>query len=304
MCRIKNLARLSLNGAYKYSGLARLVETATHRAGKRFMVVLIFHRVTDQIPPDGLTVSTSRFRAICRLLKNSFRVVSVSEVARIVRERLPIPPRTVAITFDDCYRDNLDAARVLAEHGLTASFFIPPAFVGTDHVFPWDEPLPRMANLTWDEVREIAALGHEIGSHTTHHADLGAVSHEEARREIIESKKWLEEQVGRPVRWLAYPFGGVENFRPELLADIEEAGYEGCLSAFGGFITAGSDPRLLPREAVPYFDSVLHLELYVRGCLDWVYGIKRRLTGRERPQFSPYPPPKLLTAARERELTL
>ena len=44
----------------------------------------------------------------------------------------------MAITFDDCYRDNLFAARVLAEHGLPATFFIPTKYVGTDQVFPWD----------------------------------------------------------------------------------------------------------------------------------------------------------------------
>ena len=39
--------------------------------------VLIFHRVTDDIPPDGLTVGTARFRAICRLLQHRFRVAPV-----------------------------------------------------------------------------------------------------------------------------------------------------------------------------------------------------------------------------------
>ena len=55
------------------------------------------------------------------------------------------------------------------------------------------------------------------------------------------------------MRWFAYPYGGVQHFRPGLASYVEEAGYEGCLSGFGGFVYAGSDRRLLPREAVPYF---------------------------------------------------
>lgn len=287
MHRLKKLAKVAFHGVYKYSGTARAQEIVAHCAGKRFLAILLFHRVTDQIPEDGLTVSTAHFRAICRMLKRDFQVVSVSEIARLHRSGRPLPLRTVALTFDDCYRDNLFAARVLAEHGLTASFFIPTAFVGTDHVFPWDRHLPRLANLTWDDVREVAALGHSIGSHTVNHVNLVQVELSVAQREIIESKKTIEAKIGKPVRWLAYPFGGVEHFRPGLASYVEEAGYEGCLSGFGGFVYPDTDRRLLPREAVPYFSTVANLELHLRGCLDWVYALKRRVgLLEERPQLS------------------
>jgi peptidoglycan/xylan/chitin deacetylase (PgdA/CDA1 family) len=289
MNRLKNLAKIAFHGVYKYSGVAFAQEAAARRAGKRFLAILLFHRVTDQIPEDGLTVSTAHFRAICRMLKRDFHVVSVSEIARLHRSGQPLPPRTVALTFDDCYRDNLFAARVLAEHGLTASFFIPTAFVETDHVFPWDHHLPRLENLTWNDVREMAALGHAIGSHTINHVNLGHVALSAAQREIIESKRILEEKVGMQVRWFAYPYGGVEHFRPGLASYVEEAGYEGCLSGFGGFIYPDTDRRLLPREAVPYFPTAVNLELHLRGCLDWVYALKRRVGLMEdRPQMSRY----------------
>jgi hypothetical protein len=58
---------------------------------------------------------------------------------------------------------------------------------------------------------------------------------------------------------------------------IEEAGYEGCVSAYGGFIDHGTDPRMLPREAVPWFRSNLNLEIYLSGCLRWFHSLKRRL---------------------------
>jgi peptidoglycan/xylan/chitin deacetylase (PgdA/CDA1 family) len=234
------------------------------------------------------------------MLRRRFRVVPLGEVFDTLRRGLPVRPRTVAITFDDCYRDNLAAARTLAEHGLPATFFVPTGVVGTDRVLPWDRGLPRQPNLSWDEVRWMADMGFEIGSHTVSHANLGAVAPDRARDEIIGSKLTLEERLGRPVRWFAYPFGGAEHFRPEYLPLLDEAGYEGCVSACHGFIRPGCDDRVLPREAVPYFRSTLHLELYLTGSLGWFYGLKRRLGlrpdgahcaagGEARPSHGPHP---------------
>jgi peptidoglycan/xylan/chitin deacetylase (PgdA/CDA1 family) len=292
MNRLQALANAAFCAAYRLSGLARLQEALERRAGRHFMVILLFHRVTDLVPEDGITVGTTRFRRICRLLKNRFRVVPLGEVHETLLRRRPMPPRTVAITFDDCYRDNLDAARVLAEHGLPATFFIPTAYVGTDHVFPWDADLPTLPNLTWDDVREMARLGFEIGSHTVSHPDMGRISFEEARRELVDSRQELQKQLNRPVRWFAYPFGGVENFSADLLPLIEATGYDAGFSAHGGFVGAESDPRLLPREAVPYFKSLLHLELHLRGCLRWAYALKRRLGLSGPPPSGVYHAPK------------
>ena len=146
------LAKHTLCSVYKYTGAMRVQEAVNRRLGRSFLAVLLFHRVTDEIPEDGLTVSTGRFRRICRMLRRGFRVVPLAEAVRLSRTAEPFPQRTVAVTFDDCYRDNLFAARILAEHGLPACFFVPAALVGTDHVFDWDRHLPRLPNLSWLKV--------------------------------------------------------------------------------------------------------------------------------------------------------
>jgi peptidoglycan/xylan/chitin deacetylase (PgdA/CDA1 family) len=283
--------RAALCGAYKYSGAMALHEALLRACDHRFLTILLYHRVTDAIPEDGLTVHPERFRDIAKMLHSRFRVVPLAEAFRLIREGQPIPPRTVAITFDDSYHDNLPAARVLAELGLHATFFIPTGFVGTRRRFDWDLHLPEMPNLTWDDVREISRLGHDIGSHTVNHFNLGQAGPDEAREELINSKKELEEQLQRRVRFLAYPFGGRNDLRPEYVPLIEEAGYEGVVSAYGGFVFPSDNARLLPREAVPYFKSLLHLEMHLSGCLHWLY----RLTGRLR--AAPLPAPAQAPAA-------
>jgi peptidoglycan/xylan/chitin deacetylase (PgdA/CDA1 family) len=275
MCRVISAAKYSLFGLYKLSGAARVAEARLWHAGLGFESILLFHRVTDAVPPDELTVGTARFRDVCRMLRRGFRVVPLEEVFAAAQSARPLTRRAVAVTFDDCYLDNLEAARVLKEFGFPATFFVPTAYVGTDHRFPWDAGLPRLPNLDWDDVREMAEMGFEIGSHTATHADLGKASAAEVRQEAAASKAEIERRLGRLVRWIAYPFGGPENFRPEWVPLLQAAGYDGCVSACTGFVRHGGDTFLLPRVAVPPFDSVLHLELFLSGSLEWFYNRKR-----------------------------
>jgi peptidoglycan/xylan/chitin deacetylase (PgdA/CDA1 family) len=279
-------ARATLCGLYKYTGTMFLHEHLAHLCGQQFMTILLFHRVTDLIPEDGLTVHPRRFRDFCSMLARRFNVVSLGEIFRILREGRPMPPRTVAITFDDSYRDNLEAGQFLHGLGLPATFFVPTGFVGTERVFDWDRALPRLPNLTWEDVRELVRLGHEIGSHTVNHVNLGVVTDDQARTELVTSRVVLEDRLQQPVHWFAYPFGGPHHLRPDLLPVIQEAGYEGTLSAFGGFVRPGRDARVLPREAVPYFRSALHLEMHLSGCLHWLYALQGRDARQSR---SPWP---------------
>jgi peptidoglycan/xylan/chitin deacetylase (PgdA/CDA1 family) len=288
---MKRLAKTALLSLYKYSGAMGAQERIAYWSGRSFLPILLLHRVTDEIPPDGLTVTTPWFRGLCEILRRRFHVVSLSEAVHYTQSGERPPRRTVAVTFDDCYRDNLLAARVLAEHKLPACFFIPTAFPGTDHVFAWDRGLPlggqglggepgaeagRLANLSWEEIREMAAMGHEIGSHTVHHVNMAEVSLEEARLELALSKKTLEDQLGRPARWFAYPYGSRVTFPEERLPLVYEVGYSGCFSGYGGFVYPGMKGRILPREPVPCFRSLLNLELHLTGCLHWVYALKRK----------------------------
>jgi peptidoglycan/xylan/chitin deacetylase (PgdA/CDA1 family) len=273
---MKILAKSALCALYKYSGVLPAHEALARWTGRSLMSILLLHRVTDAVAPDGITISEKQFRRLCRMLQRKFHVVPLAEIFRLLRSGTPPPPRTVAITFDDCYQDNLKAARLLADHGLPACFFVPTNYVGVERPFPWDENLAPLSNLSWDDLRAIAALGHEIGSHSASHPDFGKLGEEEARLELSESKRVLEEQLHRPVHWFAFPFGGPHNFRHEQLPLVTEVGYQGCVSAISGLIAPSRAAQVLPRVPVPAFSSLLHLEVYLTGCLNWLYAVKRR----------------------------
>ncbi len=107
--------------------------------------------------------------------------------------------RAVAVTFDDGYVDFLDGLDVLREVGATATLYVCPGHIGD-----------RMALgplLSWDQVREVAAAGIEIGNHSLRHHPLDVLPEPVLDKEIRESSQRLAEELGAPARSFAYPHG-------------------------------------------------------------------------------------------------
>src|SRR5450755_3914597 len=98
------LTKSTFCAVYKYSGLMGAQERLAYWSGQRFMSVVLFHRVTDEVPVDGLTVTTAWFRGFCQLMRDRFHVVPLAELHRLLMSGETPSLRTIAITFDDCYR--------------------------------------------------------------------------------------------------------------------------------------------------------------------------------------------------------
>jgi peptidoglycan/xylan/chitin deacetylase (PgdA/CDA1 family) len=258
----------------RYSGAEGLRDAVWARRGLLPAVVALFHRVTDAIPEDGITISTARFRQIVRSLKNDYRPISLSTLLDCLERKEAWPSRTVVVTFDDGYRCNYEhAAPILAEAGVPATFFVVTDMVGTDRVPSWDEHIRgRVQWMDWPQVRELAAQGFEIGSHTRTHRDLGKIRGAEARQEIFDSRTRLEQELGMKVRSFAYPFGGRQSLLPENRELVIEAGYRCCCSAFGGFVAPSSDLFNVQRIALNSWvtsDSEMHFELCSSAPWRW-----------------------------------
>lgn len=92
----------------------------------------------------------------------------------------------------------------------------------------------------------------EIGAHTVNHPDLSALPPERQRWEIETSKRQLEEWLGRPIRWFAYPYGRGSAVTRQL---VQEAGCEAACSMSLGSTINRSDPFWLPRLFVENLDG-------------------------------------------------
>ena len=123
------------------------------------------------------------------------------------------------------------------------------------------ERFPSLQMLTWEQVRQLAAAGVEIGSHGVdhelHHANQDASVR---RRELIESKKEIERQLGKPCRFFAFPNGDTCEHSAH---EVEAAGYELAFTTRPGFIQPGMNRCLLPR--VTPSGSVIKLRQQLSG---------------------------------------
>lgn len=84
--------------------------------------------------------------------------------------------------------------------------------------------------LSWDEVNEMSKNGIEFGSHTMAHPRLTSLSFGKCKEELVQSKKVIEERIGRKIRTLAYPFGGSKDYNEAVERAAYEAGYECAFS--------------------------------------------------------------------------
>ncbi len=206
--------------------------------------VLMYHRVgpilaSQPAITQRLTVSPADFTAqMTWLHAHGYHAVTPLRAFEALEYGRSLPSKPVMITFDDGYRDILwHAAAVLHRLHMPATAYIITGRVsGPDPSF-----------LTWPELTRLETFGFTIGSHTVTHRDLRLMSATEALGELRNSRRALERHLGRPVQWLAYPFGA-EN--ASVVALAAKAGYVLALTTQGGALQSAAAPLLLHRFEV------------------------------------------------------
>jgi len=91
--------------------------------------ILAYHSVVEEPQLTDYILGSSRARAhFERHMENlarKFSVVTVDEVAQFAKSGRKLPPRAVAVTFDDGFADNYEVALpILNRYGIPATFYI------------------------------------------------------------------------------------------------------------------------------------------------------------------------------------
>lgn len=218
--------------------------------------VLLYHYI--RVNPDssdhvgfGLSVTPYNFAAqMDYLVKHSYHSLTLEEFTKIVLRHIAPPEKPILITFDDGYKDAYTQAYpILKERGLKAVNFVITGFVGGPHY------------LSWGEIKEMADSGtFEFGSHTVNHLDLRRLSPDRLKEELQLSKQDLEKHLNKPIVWLAYPYGFVNDI---VVTAAKDAKYIGAWGTSDGTFESDEQEYALPRvrigggESLETFDSRL-----------------------------------------------
>jgi peptidoglycan/xylan/chitin deacetylase (PgdA/CDA1 family) len=226
--------------------------------------------IRDAVPGkkfNSLRVSPEVFEAQIRYLyEKGWHSYTMSEA--IVQKEF-LPAKSVVITFDDGYRDNLiNALPILKKYGFKATIYL----VNDRHDRDWsgyrkaknegaglkDEP-----KLSDDEVRELLDSGLiEIGGHTYTHANLSKLDAMSTHYEICKSKENLEELFGIDITSFAYPFGIYLQSDKQV---VEACGYTHALTTKAGIANLKvCDAYEIPRITVSGKDTLFVFKLKIK----------------------------------------
>ena len=182
-----------------------------------FPPILMYHDI-KLLPLNNFDVSLKDFRKQLKWLKdNGYKTLSMDEFVDIVNSGKSFPDNSILITFDDGYSDAFTyALPELKNRDMKATFFINPWYIGKKAKgYPY---------LTEADLKSLAAEPLvSIGSHTTKQLHLDKIPLEQVTSELEESKAYLEEITGKPIRALSYPFG---DYNAEVIFATQSTGYE------------------------------------------------------------------------------
>lgn len=180
--------------------------------------ILSGHRVIDE--STGLSdddaialrqgcLSLSSCRERLDYLRRSYEILSLDHVVKILQGGKGLPPNAIVMTFDDGYCDIYASLYPLMKvRRIPFTVFLTSGWIG------------RPGKLTEEQVRKMAGdrdAGITWGAHGVSHKDLSVLSPAEAEAEIVESKRTVEQLVGRAVKCFCYPDGKHNEMTESLL---------------------------------------------------------------------------------------
>lgn len=167
--------------------------------------------------------------------------------------------RLLHVTFDDAFKNIASAASILERLGVPATIFAVTGLAEEGAPLAVAELAaeaaahPRhLATMDWTELKELTSRGFEIGSHTVTHPHLTTLSDAELDRELGDSRLRIEDELGRPCRLLAYPYGEHD---ARVHAAARRCGYGAAFALWPG--STAANPYALPRVDIYRRDSLL-----------------------------------------------
>lgn len=224
--------------------------------------ILMYHQIGPFTRLDGAMnqhrstyCRVDRFAAqMAFLARCGYSVLSMDQAAACLRGEASIPPRAVALTFDDGYENFAQYAwPILRRHRFPAMVYLIAGLIGQPARWFERDGRPTPPLMTAERIRQLRSEGCDFGGHSVSHAKLAAQDETTLRHEVGDCKTMLEDLLGETLCHFCYPFGSHNLPTVEACA---AAGWTTATTCDRAPATAADDLLTLPRKAIAWGDSL------------------------------------------------
>lgn len=209
-------------------------------------VILMYHSISDN--GGFFCVKPAEFEKQANYLKeNNFNVISLERLVELLKNKNgDIPSKTIVLTFDDGFEDNFtNAFPLLKKHNFHFTVFLQSGVVGG---IKTNKEGVKYQMLNVSQIKEMSNSGiADFEPHTINHPKLAKIASLDARKEILESKQYLEKEIGKKSDYFAYPFG---NYNKEVINMIKNIGFQAAVTVEKGVVKLKDNPFELKRNSI------------------------------------------------------
>jgi biofilm PGA synthesis lipoprotein PgaB len=190
------------------------------RARAAKIPIIMYHDITAVKDVDWDVTPDDLEKQFQMLQEGGYTPITMDRLVNNLRTGAQLPEKPVLLTFDDNYAGQYKYAfPLLKKYNYPAVWSVHTRFVGTGGQKP---------KATWDQLREMQKSGLiTVASHTVNHLNMTNLSDAEIEKEVTESKKVLEKELGVTIDYFTYPEG---DFTQRAKDKVKEAGYKAALT--------------------------------------------------------------------------
>ncbi len=230
-------------------------------------IILGYHRIVEGKSPKGsLTLSVEQFAQQMHYLHtHGYQCLTLSNLLQLPESRRR-QSKSLALTFDDGYLNFITQAYpILQRYGFNATLFIVTDYVG--QLSSWNREEHTLL-LTREQIKTLYNDGVAFESHTCTHPMLTQLPTQQIWHELTASKAYLEVLLDQEVRFIAYPYGDINE---EVQKMAKAAGYQAACGIGTGQNGLFNLWRWLPRTS----DSLLTFAFKISPLYRCLHHLKK-----------------------------
>ncbi|AEB76861.1 polysaccharide deacetylase family protein [Clostridium botulinum] len=204
--------------------------------------VIMYHSIKYE-KNNCVRLPKENFENQMKYLKdNNYTTLTLDELYSFFENNIPIPKKSVVLTFDDGYKDNYETAYpILKKYGFKATVFVITNCIDTGEY------------LTSEQLKELDKNGFDVQSHTANHETLTQLPYDKQYDTVAKSKGKLEKLLNKEVKFIAYPCGKYNN---DTIKAVKNAGYKMAVTTDGRWSDKSDGIFTLDRVFISGFHNI------------------------------------------------